>query len=287
VYAGVQQSHTPPELYINSNDLYRIDSGGAGMTKIGSLIQVDLKKANFDSSFVSGNTLGGGLAAEELRKNNAMAWEIRQDTQGDTGADTSPLYLLYQKDKTVLYLCGRTVNAKKTVYAAYGYEVAGTLHMRMQKEQYIYWDISNQSRMRLDEFLNLTFRYTGNVILEDSWGDKYQLDRGIVRTVIFADLNQDGYRECIIHGEQNKSMCYIRVYDLKNEAVYALDNHDFYLHANAITGTFTVSGIDGKTDAFLPQSTMRLTRSGGEYILELCSASEVWYQVQPKEFLYD
>jgi hypothetical protein len=278
VYAGVQQSHTPPELYINSKDLYRIDSGGAGMTKIGSLIQVDLKKANFDSSFVLGNTLGGGLTAEELRKNNAMAWEIRRDAE-DNNADMVPMYLLYQKDKTVLCALGKTVNGQKTIYAVHGFEVTEGLHMRIQKEQHIYWAFSNQPIMVLDEFPDLTFRCSLNAYVVDSWGDKYRLDGGSVKTAVFADLNQDGYREFIISGEMSSKHDYIFVYDIKNEAKYALQaGYSFYLLANATTGGLTVLVFDIKNDTSLPESTIRMTKSGGSYILELCAGSEVWYQ---------
>ncbi len=265
------------DLYINANTLYTIGSDGIGITEIGTLksLPVRLTKQKFDDLFILDNTLGKGPFAEELRENNAVAWEILGSTQSDDSSAMAPLYLLFQKDGTVYCIYRVMLDGQIMVHTVFGYKATETVHLRIRDNSYISWDYSAQPQISLYEFPNTEFTWDGGVSVTNTAGKKHTLFWGAVK-IYFADLNQDGYREMVAEARDGDERHFIVVYDIKHETEYVLNTYAFFLRSK--NGVLLVNGFDYKNDTFFDESTMKLSETEDGYVLELYAGTELWHQ---------
>ncbi len=265
------------DLYINANTLYLIGSDSIGITAIGTLKSTPIKltKQNFDDFFVRDNTFGKGPSAEELRENNAVAWEILGSAQSNDSLSEVPLYLLFQKDGTVYCVWSMMLDGEIMIHSVFGFEVTETVHLRIRDNQYISWDYSAQPKISLYEFPNTEFSYTGRVSVADPTGNQHTLFWG-AKSIYFADLNQDGYREMVAEARDGDERSYIVVYDIKHETKYVLNTYGFNLVPQ--NGSLLVSGFDYENDTFLEDFTMKLSETEDGCVLELYAGTELWHQ---------
>jgi hypothetical protein len=270
--------HLQLDLYINGRTLYYAGSDGSSIIKLGTLQPVTLRKENFDDYFSLENTFGKGPFAKELRNNHSFAWKIipteqRQDTLDE------PMYLLVQRDGSVYLAEGGIVDGKNLIASVFGFEVGKEVVLRGLNQYCSVWNFSLQYQIRLEEFPDITFQAPGSIAMIDASGKIHSMI-GNPRTVYFADLNQDGYREFVAEGGDgdDDDPFYINIYDIKNKAGYVL--RDFgKQYSLMVNSSMVVDVFDHINKTFIGgPKTLTLSTSDDGYILELYDNSQIWYQ---------